>query len=237
MDTRTDEIAPKIYRFSTYVPDADLVFNQYLIDAAEPLLFHTGMRQLFPVIREAMSRVISVERLRWITFGHYEADECGSMNEWLMAAPQSSVAHGAMGSRVSIMDQAIRAPRLLSNNEVLDIGGYRVRRIETPHVPHGWDAGLMYEETTQTLFAGDLFTQFGHGASSTEGDIVGPALMLEEALHPTALTPGTAPTIRSLAQLPSERMALMHGPVFDASPREALESLADYYGRQLSKLL
>lgn len=237
MDTRTDEIAPKIYRFSTYVQAADLVFNQYLIDAAEPLLFHTGMRQLFPVVREAMSKVISVERLRWITFGHYEADECGSMNEWLAAAPQSNVAHGAMGSRVSIMDQAMRPPRLLSNNEVMEIGGYRVRRIETPHVPHGWDAGLMYEETTGTLFAGDLFTQFGQGASLTEHDIVAPAIMVEEALQPTALTPTTATTIRSLAQLPARRMALMHGPVFDASPREPLESLADYYESRLTMLL
>lgn len=236
METRTDEIAPKIYRFSTYVPDANLAFNQYLIDASEPLLFHTGMRQLFPVVREAMAKVIDVDRLRWITFGHYEADECGSMNEWLAVAPQSSVAHGAMGSRVSIMDQAIRAPRFLSHNEVLDIGGYRVRRIETPHVPHGWDAGLMYEETTQTLFAGDLFTQFGSGPPLTESDIVAPAIVLEEQLHPTALTPATASTIRNLALLPAKRMALMHGPVFGSSPRQMLESLADYYESQLTTL-
>ena len=134
------------------------MFNQFLINAEEPLLFQTGLRSLFPLASATVERVIPIERLRWITFGHVEADECGSMNSWLTAAPQAQVAHGAIRCIVSVNDLADRPPRPLQDGEVIDLGGKRVRRIETRHVPHGWDAGVFFEETTGTLLCGDLFT-------------------------------------------------------------------------------
>lgn len=157
------EIAPDIYRLSTYLNDADFTYNQFLINAEEPLLFHCGLRALFPSVSVTAAQVIPIERLRWITFGHLEADECGSMNSWLAAAPHAQVAHGALGCLVSVNDLADRPPRPLRDGEVIDLGGRRVRRIETPHVPHGWDAGLFFEETTSTLLCGDLFTATGAG--------------------------------------------------------------------------
>jgi flavorubredoxin len=139
METRIDEIADGIYRLSTFVPaiapPAGFTFNQFVILGDEPLLFHTGLRRMFPLVSAAVSRIMPVERLRWITFGHYEADECGSMNEWLAAAPQAQVAHGMTGCMVSLEDMADRAPRVLADGEVIDLGGKRIRYIDTPHVP------------------------------------------------------------------------------------------------------
>jgi len=233
VDTQLDEIAPDIYRLSTYVSDANLVFNQFLVDADEPLLFHTGPRALFPLVSAAVERVLPVERLRWITFGHLEADECGAMNSWLAAAPRAEVAHGAMGCAVSVADMADRPPRPLQDGEVLDVGGRRLRRIETPHVPHGWDAGLMYEETTGTLLCGDLFTAVGQGPAMTEHEVTGPALQAEDLFGATCLTPATGPTIRSLAELRPDRLGLMHGPTFAGDCVAALRDLADAYERRL----
>src|SRR5512135_1269345 len=139
--TRTDEIADRVYRVSTYVPEADFMFNQFVVDADEPLLFHTGPRGLFPAVSAAVARIVPLERLRWITFGHVESDECGAMNAWLAAAPQAQVAHSQIGCMVSVNDLADRPPRALAHGEVLDLGGRRVRHVYTPHVPHGWDAG------------------------------------------------------------------------------------------------
>src|SRR5215469_16961086 len=177
MQTQITEIADRIYRLSTHLPDAGpagFTFNQFLIDAEEPLLFHTGLRGIFPAVSDAVDKTVSLKRLRWITFGHYEADECGAMNDFLAACPQATVAHGAVGVMVSVIDQANRMPHSLEDGEVIDLGGKRVRRIETPHVPHGWDAGLFYEETTQTLLAGDLFTIGGSYPATTDCDIVAP---------------------------------------------------------------
>src|SRR5262249_52994939 len=141
METRISEITDGIYRLSTFVPEiaapAGFAFNQFLVLADEPLLFHTGLRKMFPLIRSAVSRLIPPERLRWIAFGHYEADECGAMNEWLAVAPQAQVAHGHTGCLVSLNDMADRAPRLLADGETIDLGGKRVRYIDTPHTPHG----------------------------------------------------------------------------------------------------
>jgi flavorubredoxin len=234
METRTDEIAEGIYRFSTYASDVGIVFNQFLVDADEPLLFHTGMRALFPQVSEAVGRVTPVARLRWIAFGHYEADECGAMNDWMAAALDAEVAHTALGVMVSVADQALRPPRPLADGEVIDLGGRRVRHLSTPHVPHGWDAGVMYEETTGTLFSGDLFTALGDGPATTVGDIVGPAFEAETAFGATCLTPGTAPTIRRLAALAPTSLALMHGPTFLGDGASALDALADGYGALLA---
>ena len=229
METTTHEIADGIHRISTYVDGPNLPFNQYLVAADEPLLFHTGMRQLFPLVSDAVSRIMPVERLRWINFGHYEADECGAMNQWLAAAPQATVVHGATAVLVSLNDQADRPPRIAANGEVIDLGGKRVRWMDTPHVPHAWEAGLLFEETTRTFFCGDLFTAMGEAPASTSNDIVEPAMAAEDVFHATSLTPATAPTIRRLADLDATTLALMHGPTFTGDTRAALYALGDYY--------
>ncbi len=236
MMTKTSEIAEGIFRFSTCVPDITpdgFTFNQFLIKAEEPLLFHTGPRAMFPLISGAVSKVVPVERLRWITFGHVEADECGSMNQWLAAAPNSQVAHGAVGVMVSLNDLADRPPRMLEDSEIIDLGGKRVRHIDTPHVPHGWEARLLFEETTRTLFCGDLFTHTGDGPALTAGDIVGPAEKAEELFHASCLAPNSGSTIRKLAALSPKTLALMHGSSFNGDADRALRDLADLYDRWL----
>ncbi|WP_213953729.1 MBL fold metallo-hydrolase [Variovorax sp. dw_954] len=232
MQASTHEIADRIYRISTCVPDAapgGFTFNQFLIDADEPLLFHTGPRRMFPLVSEAVARIVALKRLRWITFGHVEADECGAMNEFLAAAPQAEVAHGATGCMVSLDDLCDRPPRKLADGEVMDLGGKRVRHIDTPHVPHNWEARVLFEESTGTLFCGDLFTHCGNGPALIEGDIVGPALAAEELFHATSLSLATAPTIRALARLEPQTLALMHGSSRRGRCSEALEQLADAY--------
>jgi flavorubredoxin len=233
METRLDEIADGIYRISTHVPEvappAGFTFNQFLIDADEPLLFHTGPRLMFPRVAEAVARVVPVERLRWITFGHVESDECGSMNRWLEAAPQAEVAHGLIGVLVSLNDLADRPPRSLANDEVIDLGGKRVRHLDTPHVPHCWEARVLFEETTRTLLCGDLFTQVGDTGPLTTGDLVTPAMDTEELFVASCLTPTTAGTIRDLARLEPATLALMHGPSYNGDCIAALHGLAEGY--------
>jgi flavorubredoxin len=237
MDTKIDEIADDIFRLSTFVPDANIMFNQFVVRAEEPLLFHTGLRGLFPVVSEAVARVVPLDSLRWITFGHVEADECGAMNQFLAAAPRATVAHGEIACMVQVNDLADRAPRRLGNGEVMDIGGRRVRNIDTPHLPHGWDAHVLYEETTRTLFCGDLYTRFGEIEPITTDDIVEAAIAGEAFGSPTALTATTAPKIRELAQLDVETLALMHGPAYQGDCTKALLGLADGYARLFADTL
>ncbi len=242
METKIDEIASGIYRLSTLVPDiappAGFTFNQFLILGEAPLLFHTGPRQMFPLVRSAVSRLIPPEQLRWIAFGHYEADECGAMNEWLAVAPQAEVAHGQTGCLVSLNDMADRKPRVLQDGETIDLGkGKRVRYLDTPHIPHGWEAGVLYEETTGTLLCGDLFTQLGDGSALTHGDIVGPAIAAEDLFKYSSLNPGMGPTIRGLAKLAPQTLALMHGPSFAGDGAAALRALADDYDRRVRNAL
>jgi flavorubredoxin len=232
METNVDEIAEGIYRISTLVPDAapdGFTFNQFLIAADEPLLFHTGPRAMFPVVSEAVSRVLPAHSIRWITFGHVEADECGSMNQWLAAAPRSTVAHGAMGNAVSLNDLADRPPRNLADGEVIDLGGKRVRHIDTPHVPHGWEARVLLEETTGTLLCGDLFTQTGNGPATTEADLVGPSIDTEAMFGYTSSTSRMVATTRKLADLAPTTLACMHGSSFSGDGGAALRDLADAY--------
>ena len=239
---RTAEIADGIYRLSTFVPEiappAGFTFNQFLVLGDEPLLFHTGLRRDVPAqSRDALARIIPPERLRWIAFGHYEADECGAMNEWLAVAPRAQVAHGQTGCIVSLNDMADRAPRVLADGEVIDLGGKRVRYIDTPHIPHGWDAGVLYEEATGTLLCGDLFTQLGDGPALTEGDMVGPAIAAEDLFRYSSLSPGMGATIRRLAGLSPRTLALMHGPSFAGDGAAALRALADDYDRRVRAAL
>ena len=242
METRVSEIADGIYRLSTYVPDiappAGFTFNQFVVLGDEPLMFHTGLRKMFSLNRDALSRIIPPERLRWIAFGHFEADECGAMNEWLAAAPQATAAHGRVGCMVSLNDFADRTPRQLSDGDVIELGrGKRVRFIDTPHTPHGWDAGVLYEESTGTLMCGDLFTQLGNDRDLTEGDIVGPAIAAEDIFKYSCLNPRMGMTVRALAKLAPRTLALMHGPSFSGDGAAALRALADDYDRRLSEAL
>jgi flavorubredoxin len=237
MQTVVDEIAPDVYRLSTYVEPADLVFNQYLVAAEEPLLFHCGGRQLFPQVSEALARVLPVQRLRWISFGHVESDECGSMNSWLAAAPHAEVVHGVLGVMVSLADLADRPPRTLTDGEALDLGGKVVRWLDTSHVPHGWESGLLREEQSGTLFCGDLFTATGRHPAISGTEPVEPAMAAEDRFHATALTPDTAPTIRRLGADPPSTLALMHGPAFSGDTVAALNELADSYDQRLNAAL
>lgn len=231
MQTRIDEIADNIFRLSTFTPDLPPVgftFNQYLIRADEPFLFHCGGRALFPLVSAAAASIVPLEALRWISFGHVESDECGSMNAWLEAAPHAQIVHGRLACMVSLNDLADRPPRPLAHQEVLDVGGKRVRYLDTPHVPHAWESGLIFEETTRTLFTGDLFTQLGDTPALTDQSIVGPAIAAEEGFKAMALTPATAPTIRSLKDLGAERLAVMHGSCFHGDCAAELEALASW---------
>lgn len=235
--TDITEIADGIYRISTLVPEigpTGFTFNQFLVDADEPLLYHTGHHKMFPVVSEAIATVLPVERLRWIMFGHFEADECGAMNDFLAAAPNAQVAHGALGCMVSIDDAADRAPRPLGPDEVIDLGGKRVRNLDSPHVPHGWDAHSIIEETTDTLFCGDLMTQVGQGPAITGDDLLEGAAMAEDMFQSTCLTPQTARSIRALAELAPARLAIMHGSSFEGDARAALHALADDYEARLA---
>jgi flavorubredoxin len=238
METTVHEIAEDVYRLSTHVPDvppAGLTFNQFLVVDDDPLLFHCGPRAMFPLVSTAVARVLPVARLRWITFGHVEADECGSMNQWLAAAPPAQVAHGALGCAVSLNDLADRAPRPLADGEILDLGRHRLRQISTPHVPHAWEAQLLFDEATATLFCGDLFTQLGDPPPLVhDADLITPASEAEDIFGGSALTPATAPTIAALADLVPRTLALMHGPSATGNCAAALRELANDYARRLA---
>jgi flavorubredoxin len=235
MKTEVAEIADKIYRLSTFVPQvgpAGFTFNQFLIDADQPLLFHYGHRSMFPLISEAVKSVIPLEKLSWTTCSHVEADESGALNLWLAAASNATPAHGQTGCNIWLTDMADRKPRVFKDDETVDLGGKKVRWLDTPHVPHNWDAGLLYEETTGTLFSSDLFTQPGACPVTTSDDIVTPAIMTEKVVPFMPATPQAAPTLRRLAALRPTTIALMHGPAFKGDGGAALEALAAYYEKR-----
>lgn len=231
MQTRTDEIAAGVYRLATWIdqvaPPAGFTFNQFLIDADEPMLFHCGQRGLFPLVSEAVRRIMPLERLRWISFGHVEADECGSMNMWLRSAPNAAVVHGAIACDVSLNDLADRPPRALADGEVLDIGGKRMRWLDTPHVPHAWESGVIFEEVGATLFCGDIFSHVGD-TPATASDILGPAIAAEEMFRAWSMHPQTAAILRRLAALEPRTLAVMHGASFVGEGAAPLTGLAQW---------
>lgn len=238
METRVDEIADGIYRLSTHVteiaPPAGFTFNQFLLLGDEPLMFHTGLRRMFETNRAALERIMPADRLRWIAYGHFEADECGAMNEWLAAAPNATPAQGRTGVMVSLDDFALRAGRALADGETIELGGgKRVRYLDTPQTPHGWDAGVLFEESTGTLLCGDLFSQLGGGPALTQGDVVGPAIAGEDLFRYSSLNPGMGGTLRRLAELTPRTLALMHGPAYSGDGAAALRALADDYDRRV----
>jgi flavorubredoxin len=236
MQTNVDQIADRIYRISTCIPDVapgGFTFNQFLVDAEEPLLYHTGMRGLFPLVREAVERVMPVDRLRWIAFAHLEADECGAVNEFLEVAPHAQVAHGALGVMLSLDDQLSRPPRALEDGEVLDIGGAtlsrRVVELATPHVPHNWESHMFFEQETGTLFLGDLLTQLGDGPAITGDDLLPAAIEAEDLFHQTSLGPAVPATYRRIADLNPKRLAVMHGSSYEGDCATLLRQMADVY--------
>ena len=232
MHTDITEINDGIYRLSTFVPEVGptgFAFNQFLVDADEPLLFHTGARGMFPLVSAAVASIMPIERLRWISFGHVESDECGAMNQFLAAAPESQVVFNATGVLVSLNDLADRPPRVLGDGEVLDLGGKRIRMVETPHVPHGWEAQVLFEETTGTLFCGDLFTALGDRPAITTDDIVEAAMEGEALFHATALAPSTPQVLERLADLRPTTLALMHGSTYKGDGAAQLRGLAQAY--------
>lgn len=232
METRTDEIADGVFRFSTAVTGIGpepFTFNQFLILADAPMLFHLGQRGFFPLVSAAVARVTPLEAIRYLAFGHVEADECGAMNQWLAAATKAEVVHGQTACMVSLNDLADRPPRPLNDGEVVDLGGRRMRWIDTPHVPHGWEAGVMFEETAATLFCGDLLTHGGDGPAVTEADVTAPAIAMEDMFHSMSLGPNTDAALRRLAALAPATLALMHGSSHRGDGAAALTRLADHY--------
>lgn len=228
--TRVDEVADGIYRISTPVsiPGGGFSFNQYLIVDDAPLIFHTGPRRMFPLVREAVASVIAPDRLRHIAFSHVEADECGSLNEWLAAAPQSAPLCGSVAAMVSIGDLADRPPRALADGEALSLGRHTVRWYDAPHLPHAWECGFLAEERTGTLFCGDLFTQGGaDNPPVTESDILGPSETFRRQMDYFSHTKHARPMIERLAATAPAMLACMHGSAWRGDGASLLRALAD----------
>jgi flavorubredoxin len=229
--TSVDEIADGIYRISTPVPPSvvpgGFTFNQYLVRDEAPLLFHTGPRRLFDAVRAGIARVLPVETLRYVSFSHVEADECGTLNPFLALAPNAQPLCGQVAALVSIADLADRAPRVLADGETLSLGRRAVQWHDAPHVPHGWECGFLSETTTRTLFCGDLFTQFGERHPAlVESDILGPSQEGRKAMDYYSRTPDTRARLERFADLAPTTLALMHGPAFRGDGAAMLRGLA-----------
>lgn len=228
--TNVHEIAEGIYRINTplAVVPGGFSFNQYLIDDDEPLLFHTGLRKLFPLVREAVRSVMPVEKLRYVALSHFEQDECGSLNDWLAVAPQATAVCSKVGAMTSINDLAERPPRALADGETLSLGSHQMRWFETPHLPHGWDCGYMMEHKTRTLMCGDLFTQGGVGAQAiTESDILGPSEAMRQGLDYFSHARNTREMLERLASAEPATLACMHGSAWHGDGASLLRALAD----------
>ena len=229
--TNVHEIADGIYRINTPIViqgAGGFSFNQYLIVDDEPLLFHTGPRKMFPLVREAVASLLPVERVRYIGFSHVEADECGSLNEWLAAAPESVPLCGTVAAMVSIGDLADREPRALADGELLSLGKHSVRWIDTPHLPHAWECGYLIEEQTSTLLCGDLFTQGGADLPPmTESDILGPSEAFRKEMDYFSHTKNARALLEKLASTNPTTLACMHGSAWSGNGAALLRALAD----------
>ncbi len=226
------EIAPDIYRISVFVPEFNLQFNNFFIKDDEPLLFHTGYRGHFSEVREAVASVMDPSLIRWISFSHFESDECGALNEWLELAPHAQTACSDLGAAVSVNDFAIRPPKGMADGEVLSTGKRRFRLCRTPHLPHGWDAAVLFEETSKTLLCSDLFHQVGKVEPLTESDVVGRSRDAMREYQGGILadyapyTHYTDKTFQRLAALKPKTLAIMHGSSFAGDGERALHDLA-----------
>jgi flavorubredoxin len=230
--TNITEIADGIYRINTplSIPGDPhgFSFNQFLVLDDEPLLYHTGPRQLFPLVREAVASVMAVEKLQHVSFSHFEADECGSLNDWLAAAPNAAPLCGGIAAMTSVADMADRPPRTLADGETISIGKHVMRWFDTPHLPHAWECGHLFDETTRTLFCGDLLTQPGSKQPAvTEADILEPSEKFRHALDYFANTRGTREMIERLAVAEPTLLACMHGSAWRGDGATLLRALAD----------
>lgn len=230
--TNVSEIAPDVYRISTYNANYQLQFNQFLVKDDEPLLFHTGMKGDFETIREAAARIVDPSTIRWLSFSHFESDECGSLNEWLREAPQAQPLCTVVAALVNVTDFASRAPRWIPKEDVLTTGKYRFRLFPTHHLPHSWDAGMLFEETNRTLFCSDLFLHGGDVDPLTESDVIGKArkamvdFQSTQLLNSSPYTGNTERRMEELADLQPRTLAIMHGSSFRGDGGNALRGLA-----------
>jgi flavorubredoxin len=230
--TSTTEIAKNVFRISVFVPEINLEFSHFLVRDEEPLLFHAGLRGMFPLLREQVSRVIDISKIRHIGFSHFESDECGALNQWLELAPQAQPVCGLVGALVSVNDFSMRPARVLTRDDILTTGQYRFRFIPTPHVPHGWDAGVLFEESERTLFCSDLFHQWGRREPATADSIMERCkdALLESEAGPFAnyvpYTHHTGRVLHTLAEYSPKTLAAMHGSTFYGDGAQALRDLA-----------
>ncbi len=226
------EIAPDVYRLSLYVPELEMQFNQFLVKDDEPLLYHTGMKGIFPLVREAVAKIINPADIRHLGFSHFEADECGSLNEWLELSPNAEPVCSFVGAMVSLNDFALRPARGLNSDETFSTGKYTFKFIHTPHLPHCWEAGMLFEETNKTLFSSDLFHQLGDVEARTESDIIErtkQTLVGYQASPFANYMPYTSITesnIEKLVKLKPETIAAMHGSSFAGDGSQALQDLS-----------
>ena len=229
--TNVEEVAEGIYRINTPVVipgGAGFSFNQYLISDADPVLFHTGPRKMFPLVRDAVASVLPVDRLRYIALSHVEADECGSLNEWLAVAPRALPLCGSVAAMVSIEDLADRRPRALTDGETLSLGTHAVRWFDTPHLPHAWECGFLAEERTRTLLCGDLFTQGGSDLPPlTTSDILGPSETFRHEMDYYSHTKHGRAMLERLASTHPTTLACMHGSAWRGDGASLLRALAD----------
>lgn len=230
--TAIDEIAPDLFRLSVYVPEFDMQFNHFLVRDEEPLLFHAGFKRMFPALREAVASLIEPSRLRHIAWSHFESDEVGALNDWLQVAPSAQPVCTLVGKLVSVDDFSLRPARGMTAEDVLCTGKYRYRFHRSPHLPHGWDAGVLFEETRKTLFCSDLFHHFGDVQPVTSSDLVGPARQAMRQMQQGPLadyipyTRQTEGVLRSLAELKPQTLAVMHGSSFTGAGDRLLTDLA-----------
>lgn len=230
--TTIHEIAPDLFRLSLYVPAADFQFNHFLVRDEEPLLFHAGLKRMFPALQEAVATLIDPSKLRHVSWSHFESDEIGALNDWLELAPQARPVCNLIGKRVNVDDFSLRPARGLAPDDVLSTGKYRYRFYSSPHLPHGWDSGVLFEETRRTLFCSDLFHQFGDVPPATSSDLIGPSRKALQRLQQGPLadyipyTQKTAGALRSLAALQPETLAIMHGSSYLGPGAQLLLDLA-----------
>ncbi|MGB8341164.1 MAG: MBL fold metallo-hydrolase [Chthoniobacterales bacterium] len=239
--TTIDEIAPDLFRISLYVPDFDMQFNHFLVRDEEPLLFHAGLKGMFPAMREAVAKLIDPATLRHIAWSHFESDECGALNDWLQLAPQAQPVCTLVGKLVSVDDFAIRPAFGMTADDVLSTGKYRYRFYRSPHIPHGWDAGVLFEETRKTLFCSDLFHHFGNVAAVTTSDLIEPTQKAMKQMEQGPLasympyTRQTEGVLRSLADLKPEMLAVMHGSSYIGLSDQLLIDLAGVIKEEFDK--
>lgn len=229
---KIDEIAPDLFRLSVYVPSIDMQFNHFLVRDEEPLLFHAGFKKMFPILREAVGKLIDPTKLRHVAWSHFESDEVGALNDWLQLAPQAQPVCTLVGKIVNVDDFAIRPARGMTADDVLVTGKYRYRLHRSPHIPHGWDAGVFFEETRKTLFCSDLFHHFGDVAPTTTADLIAPTQKAMQQMQQGPLagympyTRQTEGVLRSLAELKPQTLAVMHGSSYHGQCDRLLTDLA-----------